>query len=172
MTEGTQHDPTVRIVRSTRRRKSASARVVDGQIEVRLPAGLPGRDERRIVERLVARVTRRRSSDAIDLTARAATLARRHKLPQPTQIRWVDNQHTRWGSCTPADATIRLSTRLATMPDWVIDYVIVHELAHLVVAGHGPDFWELVNRYPLTERARGYLLAMDDRTGRPGPPLA
>ena len=68
---------------------------------------------------------------------------------------------SRWGSCTPATRTIRLSTRLAAFPDWVIDYVIVHELAHLVVHGHGPDFWDLVNRYPRTERARGYLIAME-----------
>ena len=46
------------------------------------------------------------------------------------------------------------------MPAWVRDYVVMHELAHLLVAGHGPRFWELVNRYPLTERARGYLMAV------------
>ena len=43
------------------------------------------------------------------------------------------------------------------MPSWVLDYVLVHELAHLRVPGHGPKFWALVDRYPRTERARGYL---------------
>ena len=52
-----------------------------------------------------------------------------------------------------------VSARLAAYPRWVLDYVIVHELAHLVEASHGPAFWELVNRYPLAERARGYLIA-------------
>jgi predicted metal-dependent hydrolase len=47
----------------------------------------------------------------------------------------------------------------------VLDYVIVHELAHLEVAGHNDRFWQLVNRYPLTERARGYLIAVDHRAG-------
>lgn len=75
-------------------------------------------------------------------------------------IRYVTNQNSRFGSCTPADGTIRLSHRLATMPVWVRDYVLVHELAHLVEANHGPRFWKLVNRYPLTERARGYLMAV------------
>lgn len=75
-------------------------------------------------------------------------------------MRYVKNQNSRFGSCTPADGTIRLSDRLATMPTWVRDYVLVHELAHLLEANHGPNFWKLVNRYPLTERARGYLMAV------------
>ena len=68
--------------------------------------------------------------------------------PVPASVRWVTNQGSRWGSCTPADRTIRLSTRLQGMPSWVVDYVLVHELAHLLEAGHGPAFWELVDRYP------------------------
>jgi len=75
----------------------------------------------------------------------------------PLSVAWSTRQNGRWGSCTPADGTIRLSNRLQGMPDWVIDYVLVHELAHLLEAGHGPRFWELVGRYPRTERARGYL---------------
>jgi len=62
-------------------------------------------------------------------------------------VRWVDNQRSRWGSCTPADRTIRLSRRLQDMPAWVIDYVLVHELVHLHVgrareahAWHGRTF--------------------------------
>lgn len=69
----------------------------------------------------------------------------------------MDNQNARWGSCTPLDRTIRLSSRLRGMPDWVIDYVLLHEIAHLVFAGHGPRFWKLLDSYPRTERARGYL---------------
>ena len=109
--------------------------------------------------RLVSRVAARREGRQIDLVARAATLARRYDLPAPTEIRWVDNQTTRWGSCSPHSGTIRLSRALARFPDWVLDYVIVHELAHLRVPGHGPAFWEIVGRYPLTERARGFLIA-------------
>jgi hypothetical protein len=75
-------------------------------------------------------------------------------------IRYVTNQNTRFGSCTPDDGTIRLSHRLSSMPAFVRDYVIIHELAHLEESNHGPRFWKLVNRYPLTERARGYLMAV------------
>ena len=66
---------------------------------------------------------------------------------------------SRWGSCTPSLGTIRISTRLRAFPDWVVDYVIVHELAHLEVLGHNDEFWRLVYRYPKAERAIGYLIA-------------
>jgi predicted metal-dependent hydrolase len=77
----------------------------------------------------------------------------------------VTNQNGRWGSCTPDDATIRISHRIQEMPDWVIDYVLLHELAHLVVPSHNAQFWELVNRYPKAERARGYLEGISAATG-------
>jgi hypothetical protein len=76
---------------------------------------------------------------------------------QPSSVRWVGNQRARWGSCTPSDGSIRISTRLRGLPSWVVDYVLVHELVHLRIPGHGPDFWVLVDRYPRAERARGYL---------------
>lgn len=120
-----------------------------------------------MVDTMVRRMERKATAGRVDVAARAATLAARHDLPRATSVRWVDNQQWRWGSCTPGDGSVRLSTRLAGYPPWVIDYVIVHELAHLRVASHGPDFWALVGRYPRTERARGFLMAKgleDDET--------
>ena len=76
---------------------------------------------------------------------------------RPASLRWVDNQNGRWGSCTPADRTIRISGRIMDMPDWVIDYVLLHELVHLLVPSHNATFWSTVARYPKAERARGYL---------------
>ena len=72
---------------------------------------------------------------------------------------------TRWASCTPADGTIRVSDRLRDVPSWVLDYVLVHELAHLLVPGHGPDFWAIVRGYPKTERAIGYLEGLSAAAG-------
>ncbi len=149
----------VEVTRSARRRKTAQARLVGDVLEVRIPDRCTRREEEEFVAHFRAKFERARASDRIDLTRRAADLAVEHDLPMPSGIRWVDNQQQRWGSCTPGDGSIRLSSRLAPFPGWVIDYVIVHELAHLRVADHSEAFWKLVNRYPLTERARGFLIA-------------
>lgn len=150
----------VRLIRSSRRRRSIQAVLTGTGVEVRVPQGLDPEEERRSVADLVAKLHRRHRSEAVDLGERAASLARRHDLPPPTSIRWVTNQAKRWGSCTPDTGEIRISDRLAPWPPWVLDYVIVHELAHLVHLDHGPAFQALVDRYPLAERARGFLLAM------------
>jgi predicted metal-dependent hydrolase len=111
---------------------------------------------------MVARVekaeARRRPGDD-DLMRRATALSRTwlDGRAEPLTVRWVDNQRSRWGSCTPADRTIRLSRRLQDMPTWVIDYVLVHELAHLLEAGHNPRFWALVAGYPRAEQAKAWL---------------
>jgi hypothetical protein len=111
-----------------------------------------------MLERLAAQERRRRPSDA-ELMSRARLLCRRYlsEVEAPASVRWVFNQGSRWGSCTPSDRTVRLSSRLRGMPTWVVDYVLVHELAHLIEPGHTPRFWELVRRYPQADRARGYL---------------
>jgi predicted metal-dependent hydrolase len=115
------------------------------------------------VETMVARLEkaekRRRPSDD-DLMRRARRLSDDYLggLANPDSVRWVDNQRSRWGSCTPGDRSIRLSRRIQQMPAWVVDYVLVHELAHLLEAGHNDRFWAWVDRYPQAERAKGYLL--------------
>ncbi len=128
-------------------------------LRVSIPAGMTVADEERWVAEMVRRMERRAASHTIDLSARAEVLAQRYGLMLPAAIRWVDNQECRWGSCTPSDGTIRISSRLVGEPAWVLDYVIVHELAHLSVPHHDRRFWALVGRYPRTERARGYLTA-------------
>lgn len=147
------------MVRSPRRRKTVQARQVGEVLRVSIPASMSTAEEEKWVAEMVRRMERQSASRGIDLEARAALLASRYRLPSPASIRWVSNQEFRWGSCTPADGTIRISSRLAREPSWVVDYVIVHELAHLRVRRHGPGFWALVQRYPLTERARGFLIA-------------
>ncbi len=153
---------TVEVIRSARRKKTAQAKLIGNTVEVRIPARSTTAEESEFVDYFVKRFERTRSASLVDLPKRAAVLAKRYGLPEPASIRWATNQNRQWGSCTPVDATIRLSNRMAGFPSWVIDYVIVHELAHLVVADHGPRFYELVDVYPKAERARGYLIARDE----------
>lgn len=149
----------VEVVRSTKRRKSVSARIVDGRIVVRMPQWMSKAQEAEYVTSLVAKLERQHAAQEVDLPRRAAELARRYDLPRPSSIEWVTNQQQRWGSCTPSTGQIRISDRIAAFPGWVLDAVIVHELAHLVHLHHSPAFWELAHRYPKTERAYGFLIA-------------
>ncbi len=151
----------IEVVRSTRRKRTAEARLIaDDHVRVSLPSWVRPEDEHEWVQPLVEKVTRRMRSAEVDLTARAAALARRFRLPVPASIRWVGNQGSRWGSCTPSTGEIRISDRLADAPPYVLDYVVVHELAHLVHGDHSRAFKELEDRYPRAERARGYLDAL------------
>ena len=155
----------VEIIRSAKRRKTVSAEVRQGVLIVRAPDALSDAELAPLIEKfrrqLAAKVNRPPQSDA-ELDRRAQWLNERYFNGRFRwqSIRYVGNQNGRYGSCTPSRGTIRISDRLTNMPAWVRDYVIVHELAHLEEANHGPRFWKLVNRYPLTERARGYLMAI------------
>lgn len=155
----------IEVRRSERRRRTVSAYREGERVVVLIPNQFSRAEETEWVDKMLARLAARDlrtpRSDA-DLTARAKQLAARYlsefgPIVNPASIRWVANQHGRWGSCTPADRTIRISEKVREMPAWVTDYVILHELVHLVVPGHNGRFWELVGRYPRTERARGYL---------------
>ena len=150
------------VVRSARRRKTIEAKVIDGVLRIYVPASLPPEEEEQWVATMRARIARKLEGERLDLPARATELAGALGLPQPKQIVFSDRQNKRWGSCTPSGGRIRISRRLVGYPSWVVDYVIVHELAHLVHSNHSGAFWDLVSRYPLAERARGYLLAKSE----------
>jgi predicted metal-dependent hydrolase len=153
----------VEVRRSKRRRRTVSAYRDGDRIVVLIPAAFSAEEEDEWVATMVARIERSEAKAQItddDLLQRALRLSDEHLggLATPGSVRWVSNQYTRWGSCTPVDRTIRLSERLKAMPGWVVDYVIVHELAHLIEPGHDARFWAWVDRYPRAERAKGYLL--------------
>ena len=170
----------VEIVRSARRRRTISARIEGDRLILQVPAGLSPSEEQAWAEKLGSRIlaTRRRrelNQDG-DLAARARELNERffEGRLQFADVRYVTNQQHRFGSCTPSQGTIRISDRVAKLPPWVRDAVLVHELAHLAEANHSRRFWKLANRYPLMERARGYLMAIglddgDDADLQPQP---
>ncbi len=149
----------VEVIRSKKRRRSISAQMVGDVLRISIPSWMSAAEERTNVADMVRRFRRRLATHDIDLTERASRLARTFSLHAPASIAWADNLTSVWGLCTPSQSDIRISTRLVGFPAWVLDYVIVHELAHLHVAGHGPDFWAIVNRYPKSERAIGFLIA-------------
>jgi hypothetical protein len=160
----------VKITRSQRRKKTISAREVDGVIHLYLPIGLSREEEFKYVhwakKRFEAqrrkRELRENNADEV-LDQRARELNKRYFGGELSwkQIGYTTEQNARtFGVCNTKKRTIRISDRLLKMPKFVHDYVVVHELAHLKVPRHGPDFWKLVDRYPKTERARGYLMAI------------
>jgi predicted metal-dependent hydrolase len=154
----------VEVRRSTRRKKTISAEIVGDALLVSIPARLSRAEEQEWVALMSARMSERRRRDRLnsdgELARRAAELADRYLDGlRARDIGWVTNQKSRWGSCSPDEGSIRISLALSEYPSWVRDYVIVHELAHLLVADHSDAFWDLVNRFPLTERARGFLIA-------------
>ncbi|HUY21788.1 MAG TPA: M48 family metallopeptidase [Acidimicrobiales bacterium] len=161
--------PPVEVRTSPRRRKTASGFWQDGRVVVVVPARLSKADRIELVDGLVERVLAQRphvtASDR-DLARRAAGLADEYLGGvRPESIRWVGNQQRRWGSCTSRTGEIRVSDRLRVVPDWVLDAVLVHELAHLIEPTHSPRFRRLASRYPRTAEAdtflAGYTLGLE-----------
>ena len=154
-------DLPVDVIRSKRRKRTVQAYVADGRLRVMVPDGLSPDEEERLVAQMTERIARKLSSEGVDLEQRARALAREYGLPAPSGIEWSDRQMRRWGSWS-SDGRIRISNRLASMPSWVLDWVLIHELAHLQEPNHGPGFRALVGRYELAERAMGYLMAKSE----------
>jgi predicted metal-dependent hydrolase len=150
----------IELKRGSTRRRHVEGVLRGDTLVVSYPARMAKADAERIALELRERMQRRLARERVDLRARARKLARELELPMPATVEWSDRQQHRWGSCTPAERHIRISSRLAAFPDWVLDYVLVHELAHLRHADHSPEFHALVARYPLAERAIGFLTAI------------
>nr|WP_269046162.1 M48 family metallopeptidase [Paenarthrobacter sp. Z7-10] len=156
--------------RSSRRRQTVAAFWEGGTAVVAIPGHFSAAQEREWVARMLLRLQskgdrsgkgsptgRGRSDDALMTRAQELSLQYFAGRSRPVTVRWVSNQNSRWGSATPSERTIRLSHHLQGMPGWVVDYVLLHELAHLLVAGHGPAFWALLEGYPQLERAKAFL---------------
>jgi predicted metal-dependent hydrolase len=173
----THHGAPVVVRRSARRRRTVAAFWENGTAVVAIPAHFSRAQEaewvRRMLDKLKVQGDRqskggRRPTTDSALASHAAELSARYLGGRavPTSVRWVSNQNSRWGSATPADGSIRLSDKLRPMPQWVIDYVLLHELAHLLVAGHNAAFWKLLEAYPETARAKAFLEGVSFATSR------
>lgn len=156
----------IKILRSKKRRRSVSARLVKDILVVRAPENMPEVRLQEVIAGLKARIERKHLKEELNksenLTSRAEEFNRRYfenKL-KVNSIKYVTGQESKFGCCNFRTGSIRISHRISSMPQWVRDYVIIHELAHLVTPDHSQVFWGIVNRYKLAERAKGYLIAV------------
>ena len=169
----------VEVRRSARRRRTVAAFWENGTAVVAIPATFSRAQEQEWVHRMLEKLRRqgergsrgagrRRPRSDAALAAHASELSAQYfgGRAVPSSVRWVGNQNARWGSATPSDGSIRLSDKLQPMPQWVIDYVLLHELAHLLVAGHNAAFWRLLEAYPDTARAKAFLEGVSFATSR------
>ena len=155
----------VEVIRSDRRKRTIQAKEIKGKLYIYLPGNMSEKEEKKWIAHMTERMEKRKRRHKLNtegsLADRAQTLNKIYfdgKLK--FEIKYVTNQSSKFGSCTPSNKAIRISDRLADVPGWVRDYVIIHELAHLVHPDHSKRFWDLVNHYRYAERARGYLMAI------------
>lgn len=151
---------------SSRRRKTVTAFREGGTTVVVVPERMPIGRIRVAVTDLLARIERStpRAPVGDQALARRADRLRQRYLPEAppaARISWSSRQRKRWGSCTPTDRTIRISDMLVGMPDYVLDSVLIHELAHLIEAHHGPEFQSLINRFEHQAAADAFLAGYD-----------
>ncbi len=153
--------PEVEIRASARRTKTGTAHWAGSRIVVQIPARIRGRERRAFVDALVERLMTQRPQNAAGdaaLEERCRVLADLYNDGvRASAVRWVANQRSRWASCSPDTREIRVSSRLRQCPEWVIDAVLVHELAHLQVVEHSPDFYAIAERHPRQADSAFYL---------------
>jgi predicted metal-dependent hydrolase len=159
----------ITIIRSRRRKKTIQTKCGDGRLWIYLPSGMSTKDEQKWIDKMIERNKRWEQKKILPqsdnwLMQRAQDLNKKYfNGSLDFSIRFVTNQNSRYGSCTSIDRTIRISERVKTMPSWVQDYIIIHELTHLLHPDHSRRFWDKVNQYKYAERAKGYLIAIGEK---------
>jgi len=155
----------VKIIRSRRRKRTIGARLVKDELLVSAPLAISQERLDKIIADFKIKFTRKKLKEELDRKQNLIDIARKlnekyfqNKL-KVNSIEYVTGQSSKFGCCNYRDANIRISHRIGLMPEWVRDYVIIHELAHLIEPNHSRAFWDIVRRYKLAERARGYLMA-------------
>ena len=153
-------DIKIQIIKSRKRRKTISAHLVKNTLIVRSPYFLPKWQENKIIGKFIETLRNRKDikSDK-SLHKRALYLYEKylHKSPLSFTICWTKKQQKTYGTCNQIRKHIRISERIKYLPLWVTDYIIIHELAHLIAPNHSKEFWKLVFRYEKSLKAKGFL---------------
>ncbi len=150
------------VIRSTRRKKSASAYRQGGRIVISLPARMSKAEEAQVVPELIAIIRGREEAKTPTESALASridellTELTPEITARPASVSWRPMRE-RWGSCTSVDRTIRISDRLKLAPAYALDYVLFHEAIHLQWSDHGAEFSALLARFEDSELASAYL---------------
>ncbi len=155
----------IKIIRSKKRKKTIQAKIVDGKLWIYLPAGLTHKEEEKWISTMIEKNETRKHRQKLNtngmLQKRANDLNKQYfNNGLDFNIKFVTNQTSKFGSCTPETKVIRISDKIISMPRWVQDYIIIHELAHLIHPDHSKEFWKKVYQYKYVERAKGYLIAV------------
>ena len=164
----------VEVVRDARLRTRVHWEWSGDRVRIRVPRHAPKREVERLKAEIVAEVRRKRAqvrarADA-DLQSMARKINREYFDSEIAwhSIRWVSNMRKRLGSCTtggPTDGDIRISDRIRGWPQWVIEYIVAHELVHRKHPNHSREFWEYLSQYPEAERARGFIMGVAYQLG-------
>jgi hypothetical protein len=157
---------TTEIIRSKKRKKTVQAKIVDNILHIYLPAGMSKKEESKWIQKMKSQIRRKQRKHQLNSTdtlqKRAAFINNQYFNGElDFSIQFVTNQTTKHGSCTPASKSIRISDAISDYPQYVQDYLIMHELTHLIYPNHSKAFWKKVNEYPYVERAKGFLHASE-----------
>lgn len=158
------------------RRRTVELSLEGGRFVARVPRRVSRRELTPMLARLRAQLWQKLQSQGVydnpSLDDRARKVRGRYladvDLPA-FDVRFSRRQKKRWGSCSfdGHRGMIRISAQLIGHPVWLIDHLLLHEIAHLRHANHGPEFQALLARDPQRDRAKGYLEALEliDRNG-------
>jgi predicted metal-dependent hydrolase len=157
---------TIAVEADVRLRRWARWRLQGQTVHLRVPHSMSRAQIDKIIEDILPRIVkqRKRAKRQADtsLTDRAQSLNRQYfggDLSWHT-IRWASNMKHRLGSFTTGgttDGDIRISERIRNWPGYVIDYVLAHEICHRKYPNHSQEFWACLSRYPLMDKALGFL---------------
>ena len=127
---------------TTASRKTSAGKIEEGVLKLKLSDQLNDQQRSEVLRKLLSRLV---AADYLPyITHRVHELNERY-FQRPIKAVRLKYNHTNWGSCS-STGNINLSTRLLFAPSDVIDYVIIHELAHLIELNHSARFWAQVER--------------------------